>query len=254
MSSTAFHLFRAALFIVASFWRPRSMKPSLYRACFILVAINMRAQGLVYLDNQVNGTVISHVYLPLPGNPGLVQVGNGVNDYPPGATDWTGWTPVSGSGYSAQLFAAPGADMPVSSLSPGLPVTNFRTGVYAGFVVPVLVMLSSVPPDTPVATIQMRVWDNHAGTVTDWATALTQPAGTELLGMSPPINVAHIPSIGGLAPPLAGLQSFNLTYIPEPSSLGLAGLGAIALSIAWLMKKASERDLEQASVTRIWEM
>jgi hypothetical protein len=66
------------------------------------------AQGTVEFYNRVPTVVISHVYLPSSANPGIVQIGNGPYDFPPGTTDWTGWTPVSGAGFSAQLFAAPG--------------------------------------------------------------------------------------------------------------------------------------------------
>jgi hypothetical protein len=197
-------------------------------------------QGTVLFDNHVPGAAISHVYLPLPASPGFTQTGNGTADYPSGTTDWTGWAPVSGDGFSAQLFAAPGADAPVSSLAPALPSTTFRTGDLAGFVNPVTATLTGVPFFTPIATIQVRVWDNRGGTVPDWVTAIAQPPGTELVGMSAPVNLTGIDGGFPAIPPLlVGLQSFNLAYIPEPSSLGLAGLGAIALLIAWLMKKAN---------------
>jgi hypothetical protein len=192
-------------------------------------------QGTVLFNNRVVGGVITHVYLPLPGNPDLVQLGNGTADYPAGGTDWTGWTPVSGAGFSAQLFAAQGADVPVNSLAPALPVTTFRTGVAAGFVAGVFATLPGVPDSfVGTVTIQMRAWDNRGGTITDWATALAQPAGTELVGVSAPFDLTGVfpPPIGPPPMYLAGLQSFNLTYIPEPSSLGLVGLSAFSLWFA----------------------
>jgi hypothetical protein len=183
----------------------------------------------VLFDNHVPATVITHVYLPLPASPGLVQVGNGTADYPASTTDWTGWTPVDGAGFSAQLFAAPRPGAPGDSLTPAFPVTNFRTGPAAGFVHPVTATLTGVPPDTPMATVQMRVWDNQGGTIADWSAALAQPPGTELVGVSPLINVGPIGSFTTTGPNLVGLQSFNLTYIPEPSSLGLVALASFSL-------------------------
>jgi hypothetical protein len=168
-----------------------------------------------------------------------VQIGNGPSDFPPGTTDWTGWTSVSGSGFTAQLFAADGANAPVNSLTPALPTTTFLTGVGAGFVNVVIATLANAPPGS-VATVQMRVWDNKGGTITDWAQALAQPPGTEILGASQPINVGPLASPVGVPPPLVGLQSFNLIYnVPEPSLFALAGLGGLLLWSASSRKGAS---------------
>src|SRR5215831_3186650 len=60
---------------------------------------DVSAQGTVIFHNRVVGTVVAHVYLPLPANPNFVQTGNGPSDFPSGTTDWTGWTPVSGAGF-----------------------------------------------------------------------------------------------------------------------------------------------------------
>jgi len=190
-------------------------------------------QGMVVFNNREATVVVSHVYLPSQTTPGLLQVGNGSSDFPPGTTDWTGWTPVTGDGFSAQLFAAEGTDVPADSLAPAFPTTTFRTGVVAGFVNGVIVKLAGVRIGFD-ATIQMRVWDNNGGAITDWATAVAQPPKTEILGMSAPINVPNI--AGGFATPslLVGLQSFNLTYnVPEPSAFALAGAGG---SLLWLAK------------------
>jgi hypothetical protein len=213
------------------------VKSFILQALCVANVASALAQGQVSFNNHAVGEVISHVYLPSPASPGFVQIGNGTADFPAGTTDWTGWTPVSGAEFSAQLFAAAGGGGPVDSLAPAFPITTFHTGAGAGFVVGVFAMMSNVPPLTPTATVQMRVWDNQGGRVPDWATALAQPAGTELVGMSAPINVAG--PFSQIPPALVGLQSFNLTYIPEPPSLGPAGLGGIVLSIAWLMRRAN---------------
>jgi hypothetical protein len=201
-----------------------------------LIAMGIQSasgQGRVFLNNHVG--VIAHVYLPSPDHPGVLQIGNGPSDSPPGATDWTGFTPVSGDGFSAQLFAAPGADVPINSLAPALPITTFQSGIGAGFVKGVTATLTGVPSGIPVATVQMRVWDNMGGTIADWAAAQAQPAGTEILGMSAPIDLGPVP--GPLSPPLmlSGLESFNLTYnVPEPSSFALAWLAVLVL---WLFSR-----------------
>jgi hypothetical protein len=115
----------------------------------------------------------------------------------------------------------------VDSLAPALPISTFRTGTLAGFVAGTTAALTGVPDDAPVATIQMRVWDNKGGTIMDWASALAQPAGSELAGVSAPFNLANIGNHLGNPQLLVGLQSFNLIYnVPEPPALALLGLGA----------------------------
>jgi hypothetical protein len=188
-------------------------------------------QGQVAFDTHVINVVISKVYLPSPAQPGLVQIGNGPTDFPPGTTDWTGWTPVAGNGFTAQLFAASGAGVPVDSLAPAFPTATFLTGLGAGFVVNGVPTTFTNVPYASVATVQMRVWDNKAGTITSWARAVAQPLGTEILGRSAPINITLN---GPTAPPqnLYGLQSFNLTYnVPEPSLFALVGSAAL---LFWL--------------------
>jgi hypothetical protein len=188
-------------------------------------------QGRVDFNIHSVNAVITKVYLPSPADPGLMQIGNGPSDFPPGTTDWTGWTPVSGSAFTAQLFAANGADVPIDSLAPAFPTTTFLTGKGAGFVNDVVTTFNNVPYGA-MATVQMRVWDNQGGTIPDWAKALAQPRGTEILGMSVPINISLSPPS---APPqsLYGLRSFNLTYnVPEPCPFALFGLGAFLLWFA----------------------
>jgi hypothetical protein len=204
--------------------------------CVINVASAL-GPGTVWFENPfLYG--LSRVYLPSPANPGLVQIGNGPSERPAGTTDWAGWTPVSGSGFTAQLFVASGSNVPVDSLAPATPTTTFRTGDRAGFVQPVIVSIPGAPEGS-FATVQMRVWDNQGGTVTDWATALAQPAGSELVGASPPINVGPLGGPGPLPPYLVGLQRFNLTYVPEPSPFALAWLGAFLVWFVWSKKRGS---------------
>jgi hypothetical protein len=45
---------------------------------------------------------------------------------------------------------------------------------------------------TPIATLQIRVWDNRGGTIADWATAIAQSPGSELVGLSGAINFGNI--------------------------------------------------------------
>jgi hypothetical protein len=193
----------------------------------IFAAVRSLGQGTVVFNNRLPGTLVTHVYFPSPANPGLVQSGNGLGDFPAGTTDWTGWTPVGGAQFSAQLFAAAGSGAPMESLAPAFPITTFGTGTFAGFVIAVTARLTGVDDMVSFATVQMRVWDNKSGLISDWAAAVAQPVGTELLGMSAPFNVRYIGGPGIPPGTLDGLQSFNLTYnVPEPSQFVLFGIGA----------------------------
>src|ERR1035441_1037447 len=90
------------------------------------------------------------------------------NDYPIFGPDGT---PLAGTNYRAQLFVGPGAGVPDSGMIAQVPITNFRTGSKAGFINPVTVTPFGVPPDVPVWTIEIRVWDDSGGMYPDWSTA-----------------------------------------------------------------------------------
>jgi hypothetical protein len=203
------------------------MKKLVLAACALTCAASVFAQGTVVFNNRVTGTVVTHVY-----SGATAQSGNAANDFPTGATSWAGYTPLDGAGYSAQLWAAPGAGAAEASLKGALPITTFRSGSGAGFVNGVTATLTDVPADAPVATMQLRVWDNKNGTVNDWATA---SAGTGAFGKSPLFEVQKIGGVANPAPNLTGLVSFSITgggtVVPEPSTFALAGLGAAALLI-----------------------
>src|SRR5262249_44915340 len=145
---------------------------------------------------------------PSAANPGLVQVGNGTADFAAGTTDWTGWTALNGTGFTAELWAANGANQPESSLQAATPTQTFRTtAAGAGFVLGTTATLTGVPGDSPVATIALRVWDNQGGTITSYAAALAAGAAA---GESPLFNVNAIGGTLNPAPALVGLQSFNI--------------------------------------------
>jgi hypothetical protein len=184
------------------------MKELVIEVFALSCAASVLAQGTVLFNNHISGIVVSKVYLPNYSSP-VYQVGNGPNDTPPGTTDWTGWEAVSGSGFTAQLWAAEGYNQPESALQQATPTTIFRTGPAAGFVAPTMATLIGVRPGAS-ATITMRVWDNAGGTITSWDQAL---AANVTRGQSPLFGVGNIG--GGIIQPaaLAGLQSFALSGI-----------------------------------------
>src|SRR5262245_9059022 len=136
------------------------MKIALSSLLLVGVAwIGAQAQGTVRFDNNIPGLLVTHVYFPsLPSMPQIH--GNAPNDTPPGTQNYTGYVPLEGQGWSAQLVGAPGADRREDSLEPALSITTFQTGPNAGFLVPVTATFANIPPDAAVATLQLRVWNN----------------------------------------------------------------------------------------------
>jgi len=183
------------------------------------------AQGTVVFNNQLPGTLVTHVYLA--GQFSGPVAGNGPDDTPSGTTNYRDAEgPLEGSGWSAQIWAAAGANQAESSLQPASPITSFLMGTQAGFFVPVIASLAGVPVDAPVATLAVRVWDNRGGTITSWRMAY----GFALTGESPLFNVFNIGGGINEPPPLTGLQSFSISDIPEPSTLAFAVLGSAVLT------------------------
>jgi PEP-CTERM motif-containing protein len=208
------------------------VKAILLASALVSGVATVLAQGTVVFNNRVVGSVVTHVYGPNPANLAFHQTGNGPLDTPAGTTDWAGWPPLSGSGYSAQLWAAPGLSQPESSLQPAFPITTFRTGAAAGWVVGVTATLPNVPgDDLGGVTMIMRIWDNAGGTITSWTDAM---ASSQVpVAESPSFNLtAPIGGTFNVPPNLVGLQSFNFAWIPEPTTLALATLGIALLVLA----------------------
>jgi hypothetical protein len=179
------------------------MKKLIIALAATVVAASVFAQGTVVFNNRVTGVVVANIY------------------------NIDGVTGLAGTGYTAELWAAPGADAAVDSLVAATPQTTFRTGAAAGFITATTAVLTGVPKDAPVATLQLRAWDNMGGTVTTWADA----SGKVPSGMSALFNVN---AIGGDLNPsanLVGLTSFSLVPVPEPSTFALLGLGALGMMI-----------------------
>jgi hypothetical protein len=188
------------------------------------------AQGTLYLDNNVPGVVVTHVYRQ-PVFMGGYPAGNGPNDYPPGTQNYSGLPFVEGSGFTAQLFASPSVTNP--SFEPGLPTTTFRTGDGAGFFNPVTVTFSNIPADAAVALVILAVWDNKGGTLPTWADFIAEGVGVG--GISKSLVALNFGGGVNTTPYLVGLESFTMgeaVSISEPSTLSLLGLGVIGLLLA----------------------
>jgi hypothetical protein len=157
--------------------------------------------------------------------------GNGTDDLPAGTMDWTGFTAITGSGYMAAIMGAVGSGQPESALSFGSnpTTTTFRTGFNAGGFAVTTATLSEIPLDSPHATLEVFVWDNKGGTLTEPASAFTLfQAGQVIGGLSGTFNLDDIGGWINLPPFLTSLQSFNIYIIPEPAGLALFGLAGFA--------------------------
>lgn len=219
------------------------MKKLILAAFALTTAASVFAQGTVIFNNNLSGTVRTHVYAPMATAPTFSQIGQGSNDQAPaGSNSWAGFTLIGASGVAtpygaattlAQLISAPGAGAGEASLLPAAPTTTFRTGLGAGFISAVTSTLANVAADAAVATVEMVAWDNTTGLYPTWTQAF--PAWTKGLiaaGESGRFNLNAIGGSANIAPNIIGAQSFNLyslTIVPEPSTFALAGLGLAAL-------------------------
>jgi len=211
------------------------MKKLLLTACVVACAGSVFAQGTVYFITGLTGTYVTHIY----NNPAVTaQVrGMGSADNPAGATDWSGYTSIAGSGYSAALMSIPSGDPTLNPVWASA-TTTFRTGTTAGRVAPITVTLGNVAADAASAALTVFAWDNKAGTITDPTAAWAAwAAGTIAGGTSAKITLSAIGggTTGLNTPPnlyaSGELTSFNIYIVPEPTTMALAGLGAAALLI-----------------------
>jgi len=190
------------------------------------------AQGTLNYSQRISGVFVTHTYLGAPGE--LAKAGNTSTDLPAGTQTYLGAL-LQGTNYSAQLFFAPGAGMPLSALvaAPGS-LTTFRTGgTFGGTIAGSFLPL----PGTTVggaATMQLRVWDNGGGTIGSWDLAQIrgQSEVFTVLGLADATS-PNPPNMqgSGVDPNTGGLRSFNIVPVPEPSTFLLGGIGAAALLI-----------------------
>lgn len=217
------------------------MKKLILAAFAITCAASVMAQGTIAFQNNLTGTFASRVWAYNAADPFLSLTGNSPADTPAGTTDYLGagmlrvgaaGATLAGPTTFAQLLSAPGANAPEASLVPQAAIVTFRTGSAAGVSSTTTATLSNVDKDAAVASFRVFAWDNAEGIYANYETAF--PAWQACLiagGFSPQFNVEQIGGDVNTPPFMTGWQSFNLYFIPEPSSMVLAGLGAAALLI-----------------------
>ena len=191
----------------------------------LLSAVAALAQGVVNFSTRVTGTVVGHVYRWEEPDDFVRKLGNTASETPAGIQVYTGAF-LTGSDYSAQLWAANGANQPESALIaiPGS-IVSFRTGAtLGGTPAPVVLSVPWIPPGG-TGTFQVRAWYNAGGFSTSWDVA-------SFHGRSALFNVSNLgDGILTLPANLDNFRSFNLYYIPEPSSYLLLALGGLGLAL-----------------------
>ncbi len=184
---------------------------------------------------------------------GLVQFNNRNTTSTPvvDATIWSGTTNAATGGvllngtdtsFRAALIGGATTGTAASAASAGTlsllasPATSatfvtFRTGAAAGY----LGVSTDNTRDSGLAygstgLFQVVAWQ---GTETTWAAAYADwKNGLIKAGWSNPLTLATTLNATDLnVTPLAGLQSFAITQVPEPSTFALAGMGVAALMI-----------------------
>jgi len=130
----------------------------------------------------------------------------------------------AGNNTTVGLYWSANTSAPLDQLELGATTKVIAIGLFTNGGNPVTL---SAPPDTMV-TVEIRAWDNGAESY-EAALAL----GTGNVGTSGRLNTM---TLGGVAIPdliiQGGLQGFNLTIVPEPSTIALGilgGLGAMVL-------------------------
>jgi hypothetical protein len=185
------------------------------------------------LNNYITGSVQAPVYDVNPANPLEIKQGNTSAGLPTGTQTAYAGAGLLGAGFTAQLFAGPlgTAD---DALQPVAGTTTFRTSTAAAGRVNALssVSIPGVAGGTS-ARVQLRVWENRAGTITSWADVLADDSvkrGYSLAWNSLALGDPFA-SPPGTPATMFGVTSFQLFVVPEPSiiALGALGLGALIL-------------------------
>jgi hypothetical protein len=136
--------------------------------------------------------------------------------------------PLEGGAYLAQAYVRLAFDLD-SSLVPVGTAVPFRTGVNAGYIVPVVVT-TPFAGGTDVA-VQMRAWESAGGSTYESAAA-----SGHFYGFSDPVTllVAVAPN---MPPDMIGLQPFSMIPEPAPAALALLAL----LAVGWRPPRRTPR-------------
>jgi hypothetical protein len=177
-------------------------------------------QGQITFYNR--STVPVPFFTPIYGlNPNAPQIrisGNATTNG--GTANYTGTPLLSGSGYTASLWAADAGVTDMGEFQQYAARTFSSNPSLGGTISPFAV---TVPWEHGQAVnFQVRVWDNRNGTILTWAEALGTADQAIATGFSDifSVTVRQAPDAPAI---MVGMTSFNLTTpVPEPTTLALA--------------------------------
>lgn len=206
------------------------MKKIAIIAVMAAMASGAFAQGIVRFQNRVSGVFIYPIYGVNPANPAGRISGNASTNG--GVANYTGVPLLSGTGYSAGLFAAPvglGNSVDTPNYQTAFAEARFQTATtLPGVINGNNAVTVTGPNGTTPWNFVVRAWDNNGGTVLTWAAAMANPAlargESDVFTITP--TVTPNPAAN-----MTTFTSFNLQAVPEPSliALGALGLGALLL-------------------------
>lgn len=199
------------------------MKTMCCKLALLITSVSALAQGKVGYQNTAGAGKEKYIY--------GMDFANPTSDVLGGTRE-----KVAGTGYYAQLFWAPMAAGEQALQPVEASLTTFKTGTTAGLINgnSFLPIPGTYGGDKVI--LQLRAWDNRGGTLTSWADVLSDPdcgprgksnliLNYELSG----VDADNIPHVGSGNMASAGLQSFAVWCMPEPSVVALSALGIGAL-------------------------
>ncbi len=186
----------------------------------LVAAASAFSQGQVNFNNRLTTFGVDAPISYPAGGPAPAGRINGLVTADP----WSGWNA------RVALYGGP-AGTAESALTLITPAVPFRTtAATAGYIDPNFGGGNSTRTVSGVAigapgVFQVRAWDT--GAACDSYEAALQ-AGQYYAGKSVLVNIASLGG-GSIAPsPLTGLTAFSISFVPEPSIIGLGLLGAVA--------------------------
>jgi len=151
-------------------------------------------------------------------------------DLPSGTATYTG-TPLSGAAFEVGLYVDTSAALVSADTLTGTPIATsiFQTGGNAGtwFTGSSLTAVDSTIAPGTLVNVELAAWSTADG-ASSYAIALSQGVAAGLSGAS-----SGTTALGGGSPPATpgtldgtGVQDFQLSSIPEPSTIALGVIGA----------------------------
>ncbi len=216
------------------------MKKLILAAVAVTCAVSVYAQGTVQFNNRTAAGT-SHVW-GVATTPSVSLVGQATTgDTPVGTVNYAaaGCALLAGNTFYAQILGINGAGAAETSLVPQSATTTFRTGTGAGFLAVTTATLATIPKDSAAATLELVAWANTpvAGyDLSSWGLVGEKKALDAWMDGKIAAGKGGAQTVNGIGgdvntSPTIAFTSFNLYFIPEPSSMALAGLGAAALLI-----------------------